>query len=140
VKIRSLPTAGLSAPETLGLLPGDSGVYTPETLGQGPETPAQVFGAVFRGVSLFSVMGAETSPEISARKVSLAGDSGLLGRRLRPPGHLARRLQSLEPGDSGLKRLQRLVLLQGLYKGFFHLKSRLRLLLSLLHCCQASKL
>jgi hypothetical protein len=52
------------APETPGLLHGDSGVLTPETLGQGPETPGQVFGAVFREVSLFSDMGAETLPGI----------------------------------------------------------------------------
>jgi hypothetical protein len=127
-KSEALHVAGFPAPETPGLLPGDSGVQRPETLGQGPETPAQVSGASFRRVSLAPDMGEET----------------LAGARLWPEtpvlGYLARRLRSLDPGDSGLKRQQRLVHLLGLYKGFFHLKSRLRLTLSHLHCCQASKL
>jgi hypothetical protein len=83
----------LSKPETPGLQTGDSGVHSPETLGLGPETPAQVFGPVFRGVSLFPVMGAETYPGIFGRKVSLAGDSA--------PGSL-----SPESPVSGPRRLR----------------------------------
>jgi hypothetical protein len=74
----------LSELETPGLQTGDSGVHTPETLGLGPETPAQVSGLVFRGVSLFPVMGAETYPRNFGHRNSLAGDSGLPGQRLRP--------------------------------------------------------
>jgi hypothetical protein len=81
------------------------------------------------------------SPQIWGRRLC---PESLAGARLRPEtpalGDLARRLRSLDPEDSGLKRQQRLVHLLGLYKGFFYLKSRLRLTLSHLHCCQASKL
>jgi hypothetical protein len=72
-----LLVAVLSAPETPGLQPGDSGVHTPETLGLGSETLAQVSVPLFRGVSLFPVMGAETHPGNFGRRLSLAGDSAL---------------------------------------------------------------
>jgi hypothetical protein len=74
----------MSEPKTPGLQTGDSGVHTPETLGLAPETPAQDFGLPFRGVSLVPVMGAETYPGISGRRLSWPGDSGLPGRRLHP--------------------------------------------------------
>jgi hypothetical protein len=53
--------------------------------------------------------------------------------------HLARRLWSCKGGDFGLKKTATARSSQGLYKAFSYLKTRLRLTLFHLHCCQASK-
>jgi hypothetical protein len=100
--------------------------------GQGPETPAQASGVGFRRVSLAPDMGAETLP-------GFFGWCSPPARRLRPwrltpetPGSGPRRLRP--------KRTATASPCLGLYKAFFHLKSRLRLTLSHLHCFKASKL
>jgi hypothetical protein len=86
-------------------------------------------GLFFIGCRSPQIWGRRLCPESLAGACLWPGDSGL--------GDLPRRLRTLDPGDSGLKRQQRLVLVLGLYKGFFHLKSRLRLTLS--HLLQSSR-
>jgi hypothetical protein len=101
-------------------------------LGQGPETAAQDSGVLFRRVSLAPDMGAETLPRSFGRSSSPA--RSLRPWRLTPetPGSGPRRLRPKKAATASP--------CLGLYKGFFHLKSRLRLTLSHLHCCQAPKL
>jgi hypothetical protein len=105
--------AALFEPETPGLQTGDSGVQTLETLGLGPETPAQDSGPIFRGVSLVPVMGAETfsfDPEFSGWNLSWPEDSspGSLSPETPVSGHRRlwpKKAATASPSPRTIKRL-----------------------------------